>query len=85
MFCGDVGQNRFEEIDIVTKGGNYGWRAYEGFNCYDKKLCDGKLAGLLELGEPSWNFECLLCLHLHFYIIFWFHVSPHMYVFHMSE
>nr|XP_043639570.1 HIPL1 protein-like [Erigeron canadensis] len=28
--CGDCGKNRYEEIDIVKKGGNYGWRVYEG-------------------------------------------------------
>ena len=30
LFCADVGQNRVEEVDIITNGGNYGWRYLEG-------------------------------------------------------
>lgn len=30
LFCGDVGQGRIEEINIITAGGNYAWRYKEG-------------------------------------------------------
>jgi glucose/arabinose dehydrogenase len=35
MFTGDVGQDLWEEVDIVTKGANYGWRLMEGTHCYN--------------------------------------------------
>jgi glucose/arabinose dehydrogenase len=35
LYVGDAGQALYEEIDVVNKGGNYGWNVKEGTHCFD--------------------------------------------------
>ena len=57
LFVADVQQNSYEEVNIVTKGGNYGWRVLEANHCFDffnpndhLSTCDksGKVAPIFE-------------------------------------
>ena len=35
LFCSDVGQDLYEEVNIIVAGGNYGWNIKEASKCFD--------------------------------------------------
>lgn len=50
MFAGDVGQNSYEEIDLVEPGGNYGWAIKEATHCFDWDDFEGHFEGCDDAG-----------------------------------
>lgn len=53
LWCADVGQDLWEEIDLITKGGNYGWRVREGVHRFGPKGS----APRKDLVEPIWEYH----------------------------
>lgn len=52
LWCADVGQNLWEEINIIHKGKNYGWNLKEGTHLF------GSIpAGSTEVVEPIWEYD----------------------------
>ena len=56
LWLADVGQYKWEEIDLVVAGGNYGWRIMEGAHCYNpEEGCspDGLTFPIAEYGHEQ--------------------------------
>lgn len=53
LWAGDVGQNQYEEIDVISKGGNYGWRLREGKHTYNSS----DPAASVPLIEPIFEYD----------------------------
>ena len=53
LWAADVGQNLWEEINIITRGGNYGWNLREGEHPFGKRGTGGS-PGLI---DPIWEYD----------------------------
>ena len=57
LFAADVGQDKIEEVNIIEKGGNYGWNRFEAnsdFNL-ETELAIGEHAKPVAMYERSWG------------------------------
>ncbi|CAN5323784.1 hypothetical protein BH09MYX1_BH09MYX1_23710 [soil metagenome] len=53
VWVADVGQGKWEEVDKVQNGGNYGWRFREGKHCYNP----GTGCPTNGLIDPVWEYD----------------------------
>jgi mono/diheme cytochrome c family protein len=51
LYCGDVGQGTWEEIDIITRGGDFGWNYREGLHRFT-----GTPPAGLTFVNPIWEY-----------------------------
>jgi glucose/arabinose dehydrogenase len=64
LWIGDVGQDRYEEIDRARRsagngrGANYGWRVLEGFHCYNPPSGCNRTGKTMPLLEYSHSLGC---------------------------
>ena len=61
LFCADVGQDKWEEIDIIEKGKNYGWNIMEGDHCFKPRERCNMIGLTLPITEYSHDEGVSIC------------------------
>lgn len=57
LFAADVGQDKWEEVDIVEKGQNYGWSIMEGNHLFNPALAQQLHINLSDLTPPIMDYS----------------------------
>ncbi|WP_336345236.1 PQQ-dependent sugar dehydrogenase [Halalkalicoccus ordinarius] len=52
LFVADVGKDEWEEVNLVERGGNYGWNVKEGTGCFNAENCPNETPEDVRGGEP---------------------------------
>jgi len=52
LLVADVGQSEREEVNLVERGGNYGWNVREGSQCFRAEDCPSSTPESVRGGEP---------------------------------
>jgi glucose/arabinose dehydrogenase len=54
LWCADVGQDLWEEVNVVKKGGNYGWSVREGAYAFGNRVPGPDAANAI---DPVWAYD----------------------------
>jgi len=60
LWTADVGQNQWEEVDRIVRGGNYGWNVLEGNHCFQPSSGCGTAGLIAPRVEYSHEFGCAI-------------------------
>ncbi len=61
LFCADVGQDEWEEVNIIERGKNYGWRIMEATHCFNPSSNCNRSGLTLPIDEYSHQVGISVC------------------------